>query len=58
MDNIINCERCNKPMRLDDVDFNFERNYDNYYICDNCNVCAIEKIRYGRTFDIEWFYDE
>lgn len=45
-------------MRLDDVDFNFKGNKDNYYICDDCNCGAIEKIRYGKVIDIKWNFDQ
>lgn len=42
------CKFCNSQMRLDDVDFNFKGNKDNYWVCDNCNATAFEKIRYIR----------
>ena len=41
-------------MLLDDVDFNFKGNQDNYYSCPNCKIGAIEKIRYGKTIKLEW----
>ena len=31
------CKYCNSEMRLDDVDYNFKGNKDNYWVCDNCN---------------------
>lgn len=59
MKNILECKNCNKPMRLDDVDFNFKGNQDNYYVCDFCNLCgAVEKIRYGKSIKIEWNIEE
>ena len=41
-------------MRLDDVDFNFKGNKDKYFICDNCNASALEKIRYGKTVSVSF----
>lgn len=48
------CKFCNKDMELDDVDFNFEGNQDNYWICNNCGVSAFEKIRYGKSIKIDF----
>ena len=30
-------------MRLDDRDYRFKGNYDNYWACDNCNASCFEK---------------
>lgn len=48
------CKYCGKEMKLDDVDFNFKGNKDNYYICDDCGANAIEKIRYGKSVSINF----
>lgn len=48
------CKKCNCEMILDDVDFNFTGNYDNYWFCDKCGIGCIEKIRYGKSFRIIW----
>ena len=50
------CPICGKEMRLDDVDYNFPGNQDNYWICDECSVSALEKIRYSRSISTK-FYD-
>ena len=39
------CKYCNSEMRLDDVDYNFKGNKDNYWKCDNCNASAFEKLQ-------------
>ena len=49
------CKHCNNEMFKDDVDFNFKGNYDNYWICDNCCIGCVEKIRYGECFEVEWY---
>lgn len=49
------CKYCNKKMRLDDVDYNFKGNQDNYYICENCNASAIEKIRYSKSISVKFY---
>lgn len=48
------CEFCNTEMRLDDVDFNFPGNKDNYFECDVCHSVAVEKIRYGKSIKVEF----
>ena len=52
------CKYCGKEMRLDDVDFNFKGNQDNYWLCDNCNASAIEKIRYGKSISVEFYKED
>ena len=48
------CKFCNSKMRLDDVDFNFKGNKDNYWVCDCCHASAIEKIRYGKSVFVKF----
>lgn len=52
------CKYCGTEMRLDDVDFNFKGNKDNYWICDNCGAGAFEKIRYGKSVKVEFRKEE
>ena len=52
------CKNCKKEMLLDDVDFNFKGNKDNYYICENCHTSCIEKIRYNKQVNVEWNEEE
>ena len=42
-------------MILDDVDFNFKGNQDEWWICENehCEYSFIAKIRYGKVQKIE-----
>lgn len=49
------CKYCGFRMILDDVDFNFPGNQDNYWLCLCCHVSVIEKIRFGKTFEIKYF---
>ena len=48
------CINCGSEMRIDDVGYNFKGNKDNYFVCDKCNCCCVEKIRYGKTVEVEW----
>lgn len=48
------CKKCGKEMRIDDVDYNFKGNQDNYWTCDNCNIGCMEKIRYGKSIKKIW----
>ena len=52
------CKFCNCEMRLDDVDYNFSGNQDNYYTCDNCGASAFEKIRYHKSIYIDFIEGE
>jgi len=49
------CKNCDAKMRLDDVDYNFKGNQDNYWICDNCGTGCFEKIRYGKSCYKEFY---
>ena len=48
------CKYCKALMRLDDVDFNYKGNKDNYFICDNCNASALEEDKMGKTVNISF----
>lgn len=48
------CKFCKCAMRLDDVDYNFKGNKDNYWVCDNCCASAFEKIRYGKSIYVDF----
>ena len=52
------CKYCGNKMRLDDVDYNFKGNQDNYWICDNCHASAFEKIRYGKSVSVKFDKEE
>ena len=52
------CKFCNSEMYLDDCDYNFKGNKDNYWKCDNCNASAYEKIRYNKSIFIEYTESE
>lgn len=38
-------------MRLDDVDFNYKGNKDNYWVCDKCHCSTVEEIRRGKAIN-------
>ncbi|WP_282144732.1 hypothetical protein [Thomasclavelia cocleata] len=48
------CKYCGNEMKLDDVDFNFKGNKDNYWLCEQCGSSAIEKIRYGKSVSVNF----
>ena len=51
------CPRCGHEMYLDDVDYNFDGNQDNYYACPNCKLSSIEKVRYKKVCKVN-YWDE
>ena len=52
------CKYCGKKMRLDDVDYNFKGNQNNYWICDNCHAGAFEKIRYNKSVSVKFYKED
>lgn len=48
------CKYCKTEMILDDCDFNFKGNKDNYWMCNNCGAYAWEKIRYGKSIKVNF----
>ena len=52
------CRNCGNEMRLDDVDYNFKGNQNNYFLCDVCQTAAFEKIRYGKSVFVEFFEED
>lgn len=48
------CLECESEMFLDDKDFNFKGNYDNYWCCTVCQTSCIEQVRYGRPMKQYW----
>lgn len=51
------CRECNADMFLDDKDFNFEGNYDNYWLCLKCSASCVEKVRYGQCYRQDWYIE-
>ena len=41
-------------MFLDDKDFNFKGNYDNYWCCEECQTSCIEQVRFGQPCKELW----
>lgn len=50
----IRCRRCGSVMTVDDVDYNFEGNFDIYFGCTECNTSCIQKTRYNRLITESW----
>lgn len=48
------CLRCKSEMILDDKDFNFDGNYDNYWLCEDCEISCVEEVRYHQSFCEIW----
>ena len=50
------CRECGSEMFLDDRDFNFKGNYDNYWLCEDesCLTSCFEQVRFGQSFKEEW----
>lgn len=51
------CPICDKSMELEDIDYNFDGNQDEYYACFDCSISAFVKVRYSRVIKTE-FIDE
>ena len=48
------CKECGAEMFLDDKDYNFKGNYDNYWACENCQTSCVEQVRFGQSFKEIW----
>ena len=48
------CIKCGDEMVLDDKDFNFRGNYDNYWLCSHCGIGCEEHVRFGQSFREIW----
>lgn len=48
------CKECGAKMFLDDKDYNFKGNYDNYWCCEKCQTSCIEKVRFGQSWQEHW----
>ena len=48
------CNECGSTMVLDDRDFNFKGNFDNYWNCSKCATSCIQEVRYGKAFKEIW----
>lgn len=42
------CINCNVDMILDDEDYNFKGNFDQYLYCPKCEMCGFRKVRYNK----------
>lgn len=51
----IKCIQCNSEMVEDDTDYNFKGNYDVYLYCENCDINAIAKVRYGKLQTVNYY---
>lgn len=55
------CPLCGEKLELDDVDFNFNGNQDEYSFCNYCHHSFIFYIRFGKTWQYEvtkMYFDE
>lgn len=45
------CPKCGSELQLDDIDYRFKGNQDEYYFCssENCNMEFFVKVRYGKA---------
>ena len=48
------CKECGAEMRLDDKDFRFKGNYDNYWLCENCQTSCIVEVRFSKPRKEFW----
>ena len=54
---IVKCPVCGKLMELDDIDFNFNGNQDEYYYCWDCYTSAFVQVRASQVAYVK-FKDE
>ena len=49
----VKCPKCYGNLIIDDIDFNFKGNENDYCICEKCNSSIFIKIRYGKVCKVE-----
>ena len=49
------CKECGEEMYLDDRDYRFKGNYDNYWCCEKCQTGCIEEVRFSQSFKEIWY---
>jgi hypothetical protein len=42
------CPECGEEMKLDDIDYNYDGNQDNYFICKNDNTSYFQQVRHDK----------
>ena len=42
------CPVCGKEMYLEDIDYNYDGNQENYFGCNNDNVSCFQQVRHGK----------
>lgn len=50
----LKCKFCGSDMTLDDTDFNFPGNHDDYWFCPKCEASCLQAIRFNRPFKEYW----
>lgn len=48
------CNKCKKPMILDDVDYSFDGCQDEYWLCEKCYDSVFVKVRYRKACKITY----
>lgn len=48
------CRECGAEMFLDDKDYNFKGNYNNYWCCPECTTSCLEEVRFGQSWRENW----
>ena len=53
------CDKCCNDIVVDDIDYNFKGNQDEYLFCEHCKQSIFVKVRYGLVIKVERFdYDK
>lgn len=52
------CRKCGAKMNLDDREYNFKGNYNNYWYCEKCNIGCTEEVRFAQSFKETWFNED
>ena len=50
----IKCPNCKNQMTLDDIDKNCAGNQTEWYLCEDCGICARVEVKFGQIVNIEY----
>lgn len=48
------CHECGSDMYIDDIDYNFKGNFDEYHNCPCCQTSVIARYRYNKLWKEDW----
>lgn len=52
------CSNCHHDMQIEDINYRFPGNQDEFYVCPYCNYMQEVKVRFGKIWKIEKYFNK